>query len=81
MIILLHNEARKSLIEAWNKTHNAKKIAEFFPLIPAPFTDWKKECGKLVLWKQELPSAIEWAFSAVKASDCLGWFRSYDCVQ
>lgn len=58
-----------------------RKLRSFFPLIPAPFTDWKKECGKLVLWKQELPSAIEWAFSAVKASDCLGWFRSYDCVQ
>lgn len=28
MIILLHNEARKLLIEAWNKTHNAKEIAE-----------------------------------------------------
>lgn len=27
---MLHNEARKSFIEAWNKTHNAKQIAEFF---------------------------------------------------
>lgn len=27
---MLHNEARKLLIESWNKTHNAKKIAECF---------------------------------------------------
>lgn len=30
MVIMLHNEARKLLIEAWNKTHNAKEIAECF---------------------------------------------------
>ena len=29
---------------------------QVFPLIPAPFTAWKKGCGKLVPWKQELPS-------------------------
>lgn len=27
---MLHNEARKLLIEAWNKTHNAKEIAECY---------------------------------------------------
>lgn len=27
---MLHNEARKLLIEAWNKTHNAKEIVECF---------------------------------------------------
>ena len=27
---MLHNEARKLLIEAWNKNHNAKEIAECF---------------------------------------------------
>ena len=27
---MLHNETRKLLIEAWNKTHNAKEIAECF---------------------------------------------------
>ena len=26
---MLHDEARKLLIEAWNNTHNAKEIAEF----------------------------------------------------
>ena len=30
MIIILHDETRKLLIEAWNKTHNAKEIAECF---------------------------------------------------
>ena len=27
---MLHNEARKLLIEAWNRTHNAKEVAECF---------------------------------------------------
>ena len=27
---MLHDETRKLLIEAWNKTHNAKEIAERF---------------------------------------------------
>ena len=27
---MLHNETRKLLIDAWNKTHNAKEIAEYF---------------------------------------------------
>lgn len=27
---MLHNEARKLLIDAWDKTHNAKEVAECF---------------------------------------------------
>ena len=27
---MLHDETRKLLIETWNKTHNAKEIAECF---------------------------------------------------
>ena len=27
---MLHNEARKLLIKAWDKTHNAKEVAECF---------------------------------------------------
>ncbi len=27
---MLYNEARKLLIDAWNKTHNAKEVAECF---------------------------------------------------
>ena len=27
---MLHDETRKLLIEAWNKTHNAKEIAKCF---------------------------------------------------
>lgn len=27
---MLHNETRKLIIDAWNKTHNAKEIAECF---------------------------------------------------
>ena len=29
-MVMLHDEVRKLLIEAWNKTHNAKEIAECF---------------------------------------------------
>lgn len=29
-IIMLHNGARKLRIKAWNKTHNAKEVAEYF---------------------------------------------------
>ncbi len=32
---MLHNEARKLLIEAWNKTHNAKEIAECYSVTPS----------------------------------------------
>lgn len=28
--IMLHNEARKLVLEAWDKTHNAKEIAKYF---------------------------------------------------
>lgn len=27
---MLHNEARKLALEAWDKTHNAKEIAKYF---------------------------------------------------
>lgn len=27
---MLHNETRKLLIDAWNKNHNAKEVAECF---------------------------------------------------
>ena len=29
---MLHGETRKLLIEAWNKTHNTKEIAEVFSM-------------------------------------------------
>ena len=27
---MLHNKARKLVLEAWDKTHNAKEIAKYF---------------------------------------------------
>ena len=27
---MLHNEARKRVLEAWDKTHNAREIAKYF---------------------------------------------------
>lgn len=32
---MLHNEARKLLLDAWEKTHNAKEIAECFSVNPS----------------------------------------------
>lgn len=37
---MLHNETRKLLIEALNKTHNAKEVAECFLLTLVPYTAW-----------------------------------------
>ena len=46
---MLHDETRKLLIEAWNKTHNAKEIAECFSVNTSMFTAWKNKCVKQVL--------------------------------
>ena len=37
---MLHNETRKLLIEALNKTHNAKEVANAFLLILAQCIVW-----------------------------------------
>ena len=39
--------------EAWNKTHNAKKIAERFSVNTSTVYRLKKECGKPALWKHK----------------------------
>ena len=41
----------------------------------------KQYKGLEVRIASELPPAIERAFSTVRASDCLGWFRSCNYVQ
>ena len=46
---MLHDEARKLLIEAWNNTHNAKEIAECFSVNTSTVTAWKNKCVKQVL--------------------------------
>lgn len=53
---MLHNEARKLLIKAWNKTHNAKEIAECFSVNTSTVYRLEKECGKPALWKPEPPN-------------------------
>lgn len=40
---MLHNETRNLLIQAYNKTHNAKEVAECFPLMSVPYTVWLNE--------------------------------------
>ncbi|MFR4145744.1 MAG: transcriptional regulator [Mediterraneibacter gnavus] len=56
MIILLHNEARKLLIEAWNKTHNAKEIAECVSVSTSTVYRLEKRMRKPALWKPEPPN-------------------------
>ena len=40
---MLHDETRKLLIEAWNKTHNAKEIAECFSVNTSTVYRLKKQ--------------------------------------
>ena len=53
---MFQNEARKLLIKAWNKTHNAKEIAECFVCFSVNTSTvyrLKKECEKPALWKHK----------------------------
>lgn len=44
---MLYNEARKLLIDAWNKTHNAKEIAECFSVNTKPKDLLCKRCKEM----------------------------------
>ena len=46
---MLHDETRKLLIEAWNKTHNAKEIAECFSVNISTVYHLENRCVKQVL--------------------------------
>ena len=43
---MLHNEARKLLVEGYEATHNAEAIAKIFTSTSTPFTIWKSGSGK-----------------------------------
>lgn len=54
---MLHNEARKLLIEAWNKTHNATEMAECFSVNPSTvYRLKKKNAGNRLCGNQNLPT-------------------------
>ncbi len=44
--MMLHNETRKLLIQAWNKTHNAKEIAECFSVNTSTVYRFEKRMRK-----------------------------------
>ena len=46
---MLHDETRKLLIEAWNKTHNAKEIPECFSVNTSTVYRLENKCVKQVL--------------------------------
>ena len=46
MIEMLHNEARKLLVEGYEATHNAEAIAKISTSTSTPFTIWKSGSGK-----------------------------------
>lgn len=52
---MLHNETRKLLIDAWNKTHNAKEVAECFSVDTSTVYRLEKGCGRPALWRPESP--------------------------
>ena len=37
---MLHNEARKLVLEAWDKTHNAREIAKYFSVNDSTTIFW-----------------------------------------
>ena len=43
---MLHNEARKLVLEAWDKTHNAKEIAKYFSVNESTVYRLVEECAR-----------------------------------
>ena len=44
---MLHNEARKLALEAWDKTHNAKEIAKYFSVNESTIYLLVEECARI----------------------------------
>ena len=42
---MLHNEARKLVLEAWDKTYNAKEIAKYFSVNQSTIYRLVEECA------------------------------------
>ena len=75
---MLHNEARKLILEGYDKGISVKELAKCFSVNTIEKL-WSKVKAFLRKFKARtldaLPNAIQNAFHAVTVSDCSGWFR------
>lgn len=75
---MLHNEARKLILEGYDKGISVKELAKCFSVNPIEKL-WSKVKAFLRKFKARtldaLPNAIRNAFHSVTVSDCSGWFR------
>jgi hypothetical protein len=76
---MLHNEARKLILEAYDKGVSVKELAKRFSVNTIEKL-WSKVKAFLRKFKARtldaLPNTIQCAFQTVSPSDCSGWFRS-----
>ena len=75
---MLHNEARKLILEGYDKGISVKELAKCFSVNTIEKL-WSKVKAFLRKFKARtldaLPNAIQNAFHSVTVSDCSGWFR------
>lgn len=75
---MLHNEARKLILEGYDKGISVKELAKCFSVNPIEKL-WSKVKAFFRKFKARtldaLPNAIQNAFHSVTVSDCSGWFR------
>lgn len=76
---MLHNEARKLILEGYDKGISVKEPAKCFSVNTCEKL-WSKAKAFLRKFKARtldtLPDAIQHAFQNVSPSNCSGWFRS-----
>ena len=76
---MLHNEARKLILEGYDKGISVKELAKCFSVNTIEKL-WSKVKAFLRKFKARtldaLPNAIQCAFQTVSPSDCSGWFHS-----
>ena len=76
---MLHNEARKLILEGYDKGISVKELAKCFSVNTIEKL-WSKVKAFLRKFKARtldaLPNAIRCAFQTVSPSDCSGWFHS-----
>ena len=76
---MLHNEARKLILEGYDKGISVKELAKCFSVNPIEKL-WSKVKSFLRKFKARtldaLLNAIQCAFQTVSPSDCSGWFHS-----
>ena len=75
---MLHNEARKLILEGYDKGISVKELAKCFSVNTIEKL-WSTVKAFLLKFKARtldaLPNAIQNTFHSVTVSDCSGWFR------